>query len=136
MFCGKVANKDLNRAHKRALRTLNNDYSSSFEELLRKLNECKIHFKNLQQLMLEAYKCIKKEPTSFMWNMFHEKSSQYDLRSKNLLILPQANTIRYGNDSLIFRGSISWNYLQNDIKSKTPFCSFKKCIKSWSAEGC
>ena len=34
IFRGKVANKDLNRADKRALRILHNDYSSSFEELL------------------------------------------------------------------------------------------------------
>ena len=72
MFYGKVANEDLNRTHKRALRILHNDYSSSFEELLRKSNECKIHIKNLQKLMLEVYKCINKGNPSFMWNMFLE----------------------------------------------------------------
>ena len=30
MFCGKAANKELNRSHKRALRTLRNDYFSLF----------------------------------------------------------------------------------------------------------
>ena len=136
MFCGKVAYEDLNRAHRRALRILHNDYSSSFEELLRKSNECKIHIKNLQKLMLEVYKCVNKENPSFMCNMFLEKSSRYDLRSNNLLMLPQTNTIRYGNDSLTFRGSILWNYLGNEIKSKTSVCSFRKCIKSWSGEEC
>ena len=57
-----------------------------------------------------------------------------DLRSNNLLMLLQTNTIRYGNVSLTFRGSILWNYLENEIKSKTSVCSFKKCIKSWSGE--
>ena len=93
MFCGKVANEDLNCAHKRALRIQHNDYSSSFEELLRKSNECTMHIKDLQKLMLEVYKCISKENPS-MRNMFHEKSSQCDLQSKNLLMLPQTNTIR------------------------------------------
>ena len=69
----------LNRTHKRALRILQNDYSSSFEELLRKSNECTIHIKRLQKLVFEVYKCISRENPSFMWNMFHEKSSQYDL---------------------------------------------------------
>ena len=45
MFCGKVANEDLNSTHKRALRVLDNDYSSSFEELLQKSNECTFHIK-------------------------------------------------------------------------------------------
>ena len=84
MFCGKAANKDLNRTHKRALRILHNDYSSSFEEFLRKLNECTIHTKNLQKLMVEVNKCIHKENPSFMWNVFHEKSCQYDLRSRTV----------------------------------------------------
>ena len=43
--------------------------------------------------MLEVYKCLKNENPSFMWNKFHEKSIQYNLRSKNLLMLPQTNTI-------------------------------------------
>ena len=93
----------------------------------------------------------------FLWNIFHEKSSQYDLRPKNLLIyiflftsnyytLHEKNKLQkhyhrehaliYGNHILIFRGSILWNYLQNDIKSKTSVCSFKKCIKSGSGEDC
>ena len=54
-----------------------------------------------------------------MWKMFHEKTSQYDLQSKNLLMFPQTNIISFGNDSLVFRGSILWNCLPNDIKRKT-----------------
>ena len=34
MFCGKTANKEINRVHKRALRILLKDYDASFEELL------------------------------------------------------------------------------------------------------
>ena len=79
MFCGKAVNKELNRSHKRALRILRNDYSSPFEELLQKSNECTIHIKNLKRLMLEVYKCLKNENPSFMWNMFQEKSIQYNL---------------------------------------------------------
>ena len=41
--------------------------------------------------------------------MFYEKSGQYNLRSKKLLMLPQTNNIRHGHDSTVFRGSILWN---------------------------
>ena len=51
-------------------------------------------------------------------------------------MLPQRNTIRYGNDSIVFRGSSLWSYLPNDIKSQTSVCSCKKCIENWSKEGC
>ena len=79
---------------------------------------------------------FENENPSFMWNMFHEKSIQYNLRSKNLLMLPQPNTIKYGNDSIVFRGSILWNYLPNEIKSQASVCTFKKCIKSCSGGDC
>ena len=46
MFCGKVANNDVNRTNKRALRILFNDFTSSFEELLlikwRTVRVCKV----------------------------------------------------------------------------------------------
>ena len=61
MSCGKAAIKDLNLAHKRALRILDNDYSSSFEEVLQKSNECTIHIKNLQKLMLGVFNVSTKK---------------------------------------------------------------------------
>ena len=47
-------------------------------------------------------------------------------------MLPQTRTIRYG--SIIFRGCITWNYLQNDFKTEAPVCFFKKHVKSRSGE--
>ena len=99
MFCGKVANNDLNRTHKRALRILLNDYTSTFNELLHRVNECTIHQKNLQKLMLEVYNSLTQQNPSFLWDMFHEKDNKYNLRSKNLLMLPPTKTTTYGNDS-------------------------------------
>ena len=136
MFCGKVANDCVNRTHKRALRILFNDFTSSFEELLQKANQCTIHRKNLQKLMVEVYNSLTQQNPSFLWDMFQEKINDYNLRSKNLLMLPQAKTTTYGNESLYFRGSSLWNSLPNDIKTATSVCSFKKSIKTWSGEKC
>ena len=65
-----------------------------FEELLKNPMTAELHIKILLKLMLKIYKSISKENQSFMWSMFHEKSSDYDLRSKNLLMLPQTTSIR------------------------------------------
>ena len=80
MFCGKVANNELNRTHKRALRILFNDYTSTFNELLHRGNECTIHQKNLQKLMLEVYNSLTQQNPSFLWDMFHKKDNNYNLR--------------------------------------------------------
>ena len=39
MLCGKTANEEVNRVHKRALRVLLNDFDSTFEELLHRNEE-------------------------------------------------------------------------------------------------
>ena len=57
----------VNRAHKRALRVLLNDYDSSFEELLHKNEEVTIHEKTLQKLMLEVYRRVTSGNPSFLW---------------------------------------------------------------------
>ena len=102
MFCGKVVNNELNRTHKRALRILFNDYTSTFNELLHRGNECTIHQKNLLKLMLEVYNSLIQQNPSILWDVFHEKDNNYNLRSRNLLMLPRTKTTTYGNDSLSF----------------------------------
>ena len=80
------------KTHKKANRILEYYFSSPFEEL-RKSNECTIHTKNFQKLVLEIYKCINKE-NPLLYRKCSTKSVQCDLRSKNLLMLSQTNTIR------------------------------------------
>ena len=79
MFCGKVANNDLNRTHKRALRIFFNYYTSTFNELLHRGNECTIHQKNLQKLILQVYNSLTQRNPSFLLDMFHEKDDNYNL---------------------------------------------------------
>ena len=74
IFCGKTQNKEIDRVHKRALRILLNDYTSSFDELLQKIDGNKVHVKNLQNLIIEIYKCLSCQNPSFMWDSFSERS--------------------------------------------------------------
>ena len=134
MFCGKIANNNANRTLKGALRILFNNFTSSFEELVLKANQCTIHRKNLKKLMVEVYSTLTQQNPSLLWDMFQEKNIDYNLRSKNLLLLPQAKATTYGNESLFIRGSILWKSLPNDIKIATSVCCFKKSIKPWYGE--
>ena len=43
MFCGKTQNKEIDGVHKKALRILLDDYTSSFYELLRKIDDTSVH---------------------------------------------------------------------------------------------
>ena len=49
-FVAKIAINDVNRTLNRALRILCSDFTSSFEVLLLKANECAIHRRNLPKV--------------------------------------------------------------------------------------
>ena len=129
MFCGKMTNDKVNSFHKRALRVLLNDYTSSYEELLHIKEEVTIHERNLQKLMLEVYRYMTSENPSFLWEFFNKKVLPYSLRINNLLQRPNTRTKKYGNESLSFRGSIIWNQLPDQYKAAKTDNEFKmKCI--------
>ena len=51
MFHSRKQNHHINRIHESALKVAYEDYNSSFDKLLEKDNSCKIHDRNLQQLV-------------------------------------------------------------------------------------
>ena len=136
MFCGKTANKEINRVHKRALRILLKDYDASFEELLIRNDEKTVHVQNLQKLLIEVYKSLNHENPSFLWDLFTRKEINYNLRVKDILTLPKASTASFGTNSIAYRGSILWNSTPDVIKSSSTVTVFGKNIKNWFGEGC
>ena len=113
MFCSKSANEEINRTYKRAVRVLYEDYDSSFEQLLEKDESIIVHQRNLQNLMTDIYKAMNQINPAYMWEFFAEMDIPYNLRTKVLCRLSQAQTNRCGLDSLSFRGSLLWNTLRN-----------------------
>ena len=58
MFHSRGSNDRINKIHERALRSVYNDFSSTFEELLIKDNSVSIHHANLQVLATEIFKAV------------------------------------------------------------------------------
>ena len=90
------------------------------------------YIKNLQKLMLEIYKSMNHLNPSYIWHIHERKEIQYDLRTKHLCKLQstKTKTIKFGMESLSFRGSILWNNLNNEIKELSTVASFKTKIKT------
>ena len=126
LFCSKGANNEINRTHKRALRALNGDYESTFEELLDKDKSLTIHKNNLQRLMVEIYKTINHLNPVYMWEFFIKTDVPYNLRSNESCKIPSVNSQRYGISSLSFRGSLLWNALSDEVKLVTSIKNFKR----------
>ena len=105
----ELLTKKLTRAHKRALRILLRDYDTPFDELFIRNDEKTIHVLNLQQLMIEVNKSFNYQNYSFLWDVFTGKEISYNLRIKDIQILPKTSTASLGTNSITLKGSILWN---------------------------
>ena len=71
-----------------------------------------------------------------MLDLFIRKKMTIDLRAEDLLQLPKPKTVLNGLKSIVFKGSILWNSLPNEIKSSQSTASFKAQIKLWNRDSC
>ena len=84
MFHSRKLNSRINKLHERALRMVNQDYVSSFTELLEKDKWKTIHNRNIQLQTTELFKVKNGLLPAFMNEIFVENAQHYyDLRKKN-----------------------------------------------------
>ena len=136
MFCNKTSNNQINKIRKRSLRLIYEMQDANFEDLLLKDNSWSVHESNIHTLLIEIYKSINNLSPPIMKNFFDLKNSRYDLRSKQLLKLPETSTSRYGTQALCFRGNLIWNTVPSKIKNIGNIQDFKKHIKEWKPTTC
>ena len=86
--------------------------------------------------MTQIYKTINQIYPPYMWEFFVEKDMPYNLRTKVLCRLPQAQTNRYGLDSVSFRGSLLWNMLKDELIRAGTLTKFKNSIMKWDDKSC
>ena len=101
-----------------------------FEDLLLKDNSWNVHENNIHTLLIKIYKSINNLGPPIMKYFFDLKNTPYDLRSKQLLKLPETSTSRYGTQALCFKGSLIWNTIPNKFKNIDNIEDFKKHIKN------
>ena len=83
MFHSRKSNNRINRIHERALKTVYNDYTTTFENLLLIDNSVSIHHRNLQVLATEIYKIKNKIAPEIMNDILLERSIIYNLSNNS-----------------------------------------------------
>lgn len=136
MFCSRQINRKINHIHERALRLTYDDYTASFEELLKKDKSVSIHHRSLQHLATEMYKVKNDLAIKIITNLFEQREAS-SCRSGTSFVRPKVTTVNKGLNSLRNFGPILWNIML-PIKYKSCSCleDFKNLIKSWIPENC
>ena len=101
MFCNKTSNNQINKIHKLTLRLVYGMQDANFEDLLLKDNSWNFHESNIHHtLLIEIYKSINNLSPPIMKDFFDLKNTRYDLRSKQLLKLPETSISRWYKSTL------------------------------------
>ena len=137
MFCSRTLNRKINHIHERALRLVYQDYSSTFEDLLKKDNSLTFHHRNIHQVAIEMFKAKHDLSPPFMKEIFCPKENINGTRSGDTFVRPHVHSVKKGDRSLRSFGPIVWNtMLPEELKACQGLDEFKDSIKSWVPENC
>ena len=116
MFHSRKLNNRVNRIHERALRLVDKDNESNFQELLQKDNSITIHQRNLQKLVIEMFKVSIGEAPEIMKTVFEIADNHYDLRNDTNFKSRNIRTVKYGRETSSFIGPQIWRTLPKEYK--------------------
>ena len=103
MFHSRKLNSRINKLHERTLRTVYQDYVSSFTELLEKDKSTTIHNRNIQLLATELFKVKNGLSPAFTNEIFAENAQHYyDLRKKTEFKRNKVKTVYNGTENFNF----------------------------------
>ena len=104
-FCSVSKHNQTRKRPGRALRFINNDYSSSINDLLKSTNTQPLNARRLKKMACEVYKIINRLSLEYINNHVNIKSSTYNFRAERQAEIPRVNTTRYGQRSFMFEAA-------------------------------
>lgn len=136
MHCGKTAAAKLEKLNKRAMRCIFNDNISTYEELLAKANMPSLQNRRIQDMCILIYKVIYATTPTPLSSLLSLRSNQRNLPSKMKLILPRANTSKYGLHTFRYYGPKMWNSLQDELRAAPTIRNFVSQIRKITFDTC
>ena len=114
-FCSASSTNKLEKVQERALRFINNDHTSSLNDLLKSTNTQPLHVRMIKQMACEVFKIINKMSPEYINDLVEIKTSLYDFRAEKQAAVLRVNTTRNGLRS--FRSDVArvWNRLPNEL---------------------
>ena len=130
MFSSGRSNNLISRIHERSLRTVYNDTSSTFQELLQRNRSVSIHHKNIQTLTTEVFKVVNNICPPIMKTFFDFRENRYNIRKFQEMSQQKVRTLRHGIETAFYRAPQLCFLVPADLKS-LPNSLFKSKIRHW-----
>ena len=135
-FCSESNTRKIENIQKRSLRFIYNDYTSSYENLLKMSKLPSLKIRRLRSMAIESFKILNGRSPLYLNDLIERKNSLYSFRYQNTTVVPQVRTTRYGLKSFRFRASKLWNSLPQKMRDETNFSAFRSLVGSWDGESC
>ena len=96
-FCPENNSRKLEKMQERALRFVYNDFESTYDVLLSKVNIPSLHARRLKTIAMETFKILNEMAPPFLTNLVRLRDNLvYNFRYNNILQVPQVRTTTYG----------------------------------------
>ena len=135
-FAQKLALQRWKKLQYRALRLVFNDFDSSYETLLERVNMPTLHISRIRLIAVETFKILHKMSPVYLQDLLSYKNSIYSFRYDNLVDVPRVRTTKYGKSSFCYEAAGVWNSLLNDLHKVEDFKEFKRLVNTWSGSSC
>ena len=125
----------MEKIQERAFRFLLDDYDSSYDQLLAKVNKPTLEIRRLRLLATEIFKTLKDLNAPYMKEVF-ELNTRREVEGPDRLIVQSQFSMKYGSYTLRSLGPKIWHKLPNEIKNSENLSIFESLIKSWAGPKC
>ena len=135
-FCSEANTEKLEKNPIQSSQNCFNDYISSYENLLSKVNLPALHMNRYRCIATETYKCINNMSPEYLRDLVEVKQRKYSFRYENTVKIPPVRTVTYGQRSYRFESARVWNSLHNELRTATSFQEFKGLSHTWVGPRC
>ena len=131
MVSFRISSNLINRIHERSLRTVYNDTSSTFHELLQRNRSASTHHNNIQTLAKEVFKVLNNICPPIIKTFFDFSENRYNIRQFQEMTLRKVRTVRYGYETALCRAPQLWSLVPAYLKLLPKVNLFRSKIKHW-----
>ena len=129
--CSVAGRRRLEKLNERALKFVNNDFVSPYEEQIVNAKRSSLLVTRIKAMGIEMFKVNNRLSPTYINELFSQEFCTYTLRAKNTFYLPRFSTFGHGYHSFSYLGVKIWNAFTNDMRMCTDIKEFKVMLNNW-----